>query len=109
MTAAPIPPLEFQQLQPVLLWDGVAWVPGGGATGAELVFPTGRRLPLRQFCPVATLTLAIRVPHAQLLLVGARRLQALPGLSLRFWVGVGYRRLGAVLAWWQYREAGLKS
>jgi hypothetical protein len=71
VSAAPIPPLEFQQLQPVLLREGMAWVPGGDAAGAELVLPAGGRLPLRQFCPVATLADHSRRAQAPALLAQA--------------------------------------
>jgi hypothetical protein len=76
VSASPIPPLEFQQLQPVLLREGVAWVPGGDAAGAELVLPSGGRLPLRQFCPVATLADHSRRAQAPALL--ARAMAAVP-------------------------------
>lgn len=91
MTAEPIPPLEFQQLQPVLLREGMAWVAGGNATGAELVFPSGGRLPLRQFCPVATLAGHSRRAQGPVLLahaMAAAPQPPAPGQAVAAFLGV---------------------
>jgi hypothetical protein len=87
----PVPPLEFQQLQPVLLRDGLAWVPGEAAAAAELVLPAGGRLPLRPFCPVTTLADHSRRAKAPVLLAHAMAetpLQPAPDQAVAAFLGV---------------------
>lgn len=55
MSVAPIPPLEFQRLQPVVLLDGMALLPGA-ESGTALVTPGGARMPLRPYCPITTVS-----------------------------------------------------
>lgn len=71
MSVASIPSLEFQRLQPVVLLDGVALVPGGPGNGPALLTPGGARLPLRPYCPVATVASHCRRLHSPELLAAA--------------------------------------